>query len=73
MQVPEELAAVLSQLQAAQPSIMQDTVAMAEALERLTVTRWEAWAGLLTELGLEVNRKLLSLRVRACVCGCGMY
>jgi hypothetical protein len=43
--------------------MMADTVAMAEALEGLTVTRWEAWAGLLVELSLETNRKLLSLRV----------
>jgi hypothetical protein len=45
--------------------MMADTVAMAEALEGLTVTRWEAWTGLLVELSLETNRKLLSLRVRA--------
>jgi hypothetical protein len=44
---------------------------MAEALERLTVTRWEAWAGLLTELGLDVNRKLLSLRVSVRAPGMG--
>jgi hypothetical protein len=41
---------------------------MAGALEGLTVTPREAWAGLLVELGLEVNRKLLALQVRpSCV------
>jgi hypothetical protein len=32
-------------------------------LEGLTVTPREAWAGLLVELDLEVNRKLLALQV----------
>lgn len=63
-QPPPELTAVLDQLQASQPRLVQDTVAMAEALERLTVTRWEAWAGVLTELAVDANRKLLSLQVR---------
>lgn len=63
MQVPAEVSAVLTQLQGVQPRMMSDTIAMAEALEGLTVTRWEAWAGLLMELSLETNRKLLSLRV----------
>lgn len=63
LQVPPEVSAVVSQLQRVQPRMMADTVAMAEALEGLTVTRWEAWAGLLVELSLETNRKLLSLRV----------
>lgn len=66
LQVPVEVSAVVSQLQRVQPRMMADTVAMAEALEGLTVTRWEAWAGLLVELSLETNRKLLSLRVRVC-------
>jgi hypothetical protein len=30
----------------------------------LVILRFEAWAGLLVELGLEVNRKLLALQVR---------
>jgi hypothetical protein len=64
VQVPAEAAAVVAQLQRVQPRMMSDTIAMAEALEGLTVTRWEAWAGLLVELSLETNRKLLSLRVR---------
>lgn len=64
LQVPAEAAAVVAQLQRVQPRMMSDTIAMAEALEGLTVTRWEAWAGLLMELSLETNRKLLSLRVR---------
>lgn len=55
---------MVSQLQRVQQRMMADTVAMAEALEGLTVTRWEAWTGLLVELSLETNRKLLSLRVR---------
>jgi hypothetical protein len=60
------------QLQAAQPGVVADTLAMAHALEALTVTRWEAWAGLLGELGVEVHRKLLSLRVSASAeCGAG--
>jgi hypothetical protein len=63
VQVPAEVSAVVSQLQRVQPRMMADTVAMAEALEGLTVTHWEAWAGLLVELSLETNRKLLSLRV----------
>lgn len=64
LQVPAEAAAVVAQLQRVQPRMMSDTIAMAEALEGLTVTRWESWAGLLMELSLESNRKLLSLRVR---------
>lgn len=65
VQVASEVSAVVSQLQRVQPRMMADTIAMAEALEGLTVTRWEAWAGLLVELSLETNRKLLSLRVGA--------
>lgn len=61
--MPDEVSAVVSQLQRVQQRMMADTVAMAEALEGLTVTRWEAWTGLLVELSLETNRKLLSLRV----------
>lgn len=63
LQPPPELAAVLSQLQARQPRLLADTAAMAGALEALTVTPREAWAGLLGELGLEVDRKLLALQV----------
>ena len=63
LQAPAELSVIVSQLQRVQPHMMADTVAMADALEALTVTRWEAWAGLLMELSLETNRKLLSLRV----------
>lgn len=63
LQVSPELSAVVSQLQRVQPGMMSSTLAMADALEALTVTRWEAWAGLLMELSLETNRKLLSLRV----------
>ncbi|WIA17720.1 hypothetical protein OEZ85_009237 [Tetradesmus obliquus] len=62
---PPELAAVLSQLQARQPRLLADTAAMAGALEALTVTPREAWAGLLGELGLEVDRKLLALQADA--------
>jgi hypothetical protein len=55
---------VLSKLHSRQPRLLADTAAMAGALEGLTVTPREAWAGLLVELGLEVNRKLLALQVR---------
>jgi len=77
LQVSPELSAVVSQLQRVQPGMMSSTLAMADALEALTVTRWEAWAGLLMELSVETNRKLLSLRVggvqkaaSACACVC---
>jgi hypothetical protein len=41
---------------------------MAGALEGLTVTPMEAWAGPLVELGLDVNRKLLALQVTGLFC-----
>lgn len=55
----------MSQLQSHQPRLLADTCAMAAALAQLTVTPREAWAGLLAEVGVEVNRKLLALQADA--------
>lgn len=38
---------------------------MASALSQLTVTPREAWSGVLAEVGVEVNRKLLALQADA--------
>jgi hypothetical protein len=65
LQLPEELRGVLSRLQSIHPHLLPDTCAMADALEGLTVTAREATAALLTELGVEVNRKLLALQVKS--------
>ena len=61
LQPPAELSVVLSELQSRHPRLLADTCAMAATLSQLTVTPWEYWAGVLGEIGVEVNRKLLAL------------
>ena len=65
LQPPAELSVVLSELQSSHPRLLADTCAMAAALSQLTVTPWEYWAGVLGEIGVEVNRKLLALQADA--------
>lgn len=56
---------MLSELQCRHPRLLADACAMASALAQLTVTPREAWAGILSELGVEINRKLLALQADA--------
>lgn len=65
LQVFSELQAIVNELQLHHPRLLADTLAMAEALESLTVTPQEKWASLLGEMELDVSRKLLALQADA--------